>query len=74
MSWNYRILLYPDGTVALHEVYYDTAGRPHSYAKPPASFVLDSDEGAQGIVDCLERALRDARDRPVLDAATMAEN
>jgi len=31
MSWHYRILRYPDGSLALHEVYCDEAGRPNRY-------------------------------------------
>lgn len=73
MSWSYRILRHPDGSVALHEVYFHEDGQPHSYAEPPASFVLDGDEGPQGIIASLERALRDARERPVLDAATIGK-
>ncbi|MFZ1429986.1 MAG: hypothetical protein WBP58_05190 [Chitinophagaceae bacterium] len=73
MSWSYRILRHPDGTVALHEVYFHEDGQPHSYAEPPASFVLDGDEGPQGIIASLELALRDAKERPVLDAATIGK-
>jgi hypothetical protein len=28
MAWNYRVLRHPDGHLALHEVYYEKAGKP----------------------------------------------
>lgn len=67
MSWHYRVLRHPDGSLALHEVYCDEAGRPHSYTEQPACFVADVEEGLAGIVGALEMALKDARERPILD-------
>ena len=33
MSWSYRIVRHRDGTLALHEVYYDEGGRPYAYTE-----------------------------------------
>lgn len=68
MTWNYRIIDF--GThFALHEVYYDEVGQPKRYTSGPADFVVDLEDGAEGITASLEIALRDARQHPVLDAA-----
>lgn len=70
MSWHYRVLRHPDGHLALHEVYCDEIGRPHSYTERPIEFVADAEEGLSGIVGSLEMALNDARERPILDTAS----
>jgi hypothetical protein len=67
MSWNYRIVRYRNGALALHEVHYDEKGEPKYRTNEPTDFVCDADEGPAGIVASLEMALNDARDRPVLD-------
>jgi hypothetical protein len=67
MTWNYRIVRRHDGSFGLHEVYYDDTGKPHSMTADPVGFAADADEGEQGIIASLEMALRDARNRPVLD-------
>ena len=66
MTWNYRIIRHKEGHFALHEVYYDDAGNPNGMTANPISFRSDSDEGSEGIAISLERALKDARERPVL--------
>jgi hypothetical protein len=72
MMWSYRILRRPEPReehghyLALHEVFYDDDGRVHSWTENPISFVCGEDEGPEGIIGSLERALRDARRRPVL--------
>jgi hypothetical protein len=58
MTWNYRIIAFPDHQ-AVHEVFYDD-GRPVSYTERPATFVGDGD---------LEMVLRDVRRFPVLSSA-----
>ena len=73
MSWNYRILRHEDGSLALHEVYYDEDGRPRGYTAESAGFCAYEEEGPEGITAALERALRDARERPVLDATDIAK-
>jgi hypothetical protein len=67
MAWNYRVLRHPDGHLALHEVYYDNAGKPISYTAKPIHFAVDEDEGLPGLTASLELALRDAKERPILD-------
>ncbi|HEX8382885.1 MAG TPA: hypothetical protein VF592_05855 [Sphingomonas sp.] len=65
MSWNYRII--DHGThLALHEVYYDAAGRPTAWTAEPADFLSNSEDGTAGITDALTMALRDATTRSVL--------
>lgn len=73
MTWNYRILRHRDGTLALHEVYYDEQGQPRAYTERPAGFAVDPEDGPEGVQAALETALRDARERPVLDAETIAD-
>lgn len=72
MFWNYRIILHdldPDPAnhwYGLHEVFY---GMPDDSSKPgvgptqnPIAFVCDADEGKEGIIASLERALKNVRD------------
>lgn len=67
MTWNYRILQDDDGNLSLHEVFYDSAGNPKGYTENPVTFVAASDEGVESIVQALEMALKDAKERPVLN-------
>lgn len=67
MTWNYRVLRDKSGNLALHEVYYNDAGQPDGYTQNPAGFYSDAEEGLQGLIGSLEMALRDARERPILD-------
>ncbi|GAB4228069.1 MAG: hypothetical protein Kow0032_07950 [Methyloligellaceae bacterium] len=69
MHWNYRVLRHEDGTLALHEVFYDENGKPSMYTNDPISFAVDGDEGLPALTEALEHALRDARERPVLDVS-----
>lgn len=63
MTWNYRIIDF--GTHrALHEVHYD-GDRPVAYSEAPATFACDPDQ--DDIAGSLEVALRDARERPMLN-------
>ena len=40
MTWNYRLMVQPDGSrgmwFEIHEVYYDEEGEPYSYTTNPA--------------------------------------
>jgi YD repeat-containing protein len=66
--WNYRIVRYADDQgFGLHEVYYDDAGQPKSMTDKAVPFVCEVEEGPEGISAGLERALKDARGRPVFD-------
>jgi hypothetical protein len=36
MSWNYRVMTLDGGqSYEIHEVYYDSAGKPHTYTMNP---------------------------------------
>ncbi|MDX7951810.1 hypothetical protein P7D22_11580 [Lichenihabitans sp. Uapishka_5] len=70
MSWHYRVIRHPDRSLALHEVYCDEAGRPDGCTVEPIGFVANEEEGLSGIVEALEMALKDARERPILDMAS----
>lgn len=70
MSWNYRIVRYENGGHGLHEVYYDEAGNPRSMTIDPISFAVDDDESEPDLIEMIERALRDAKERPVIDERT----
>lgn len=69
MHWNYRVLRHEDGTLALHEVFYDEDGAPSMYTTDPISFAVDGDEGLTALTEALERALCDAKERPLLDVS-----
>lgn len=70
MSWNYRLVVqHEDGTLALHEVYYDDVGTPVMYTVDPVNFAVDPDDGLSDLIASLETALRDAKERPVLDVS-----
>jgi hypothetical protein len=72
MSWNYRIILHdlnPDTDqhwYGLHEVHYgmpdDPSKRGIGPGKNPIMFVCHRDEGKDGIIKALERALTTVRD------------
>lgn len=67
MTWNYRIVKYSDaGGYGLHEVYYNSAGKPCGMTEESCRFFADAEEGPSGIVDSLQRALNGAI-RGVLD-------
>lgn len=68
MSWNYRIVRYRDsGAFGLHEVYYNKAGEPTAMTAQCCTFGCDDEDGPQGIVQSLARAMNDAVNRPVLE-------
>ena len=52
MSWHYRVLRHPDGSLTLHEVYCDEAGQPNGYTEQPITFYADAHEGPAGIIMC----------------------
>lgn len=73
MSWNYRVVRHATGLLALHEVYYTETGAPRARTAEPCGFISDEDEGLEGLVISLRRALSDAQMRPILDDAAFAE-
>jgi hypothetical protein len=67
MSWNYRIIRYPSGGYGLHEVYYDDeTGVVTGRTVNPVSFECHESEGSEAITEALERALKDTKERPLL--------
>ncbi len=77
MSWNYRIvrrkgrdyLGHDEYYLALHAVYYDSAGKPNGMSENPTTFGADEEEGVDEIISSLELALKSAREKPILDEA-----
>lgn len=62
MTWNFRVL--DHGThFALHEVHYDEQGTATSWTADPVTFTGDT---LDDVITDLERALHDARNRPIL--------
>jgi hypothetical protein len=79
MSWNYRIVKFrhtdrhaklcgEEHFYGLHEVYYDEDGNPNGYTEHAVRFECGEDEGPEGIIKSLERALESAKALEVLDA------
>ena len=65
MTWNYRIVKYADGEgFGLHEVHYDSDGKPIRMTERPAVFVGDSPEELRS---SLMLAKFDATRRDVFD-------
>ena len=75
MTWGYRIIRHPEPReelgyyLALHEVFYGDDCRVHSWTENPITFVCGCEEGPEGIIQSLEMALRDSRNRPALELA-----
>lgn len=69
MSWNYRIIEFPDGC-AMHEVYYDKRGRITARAEKPRMLV---GEKPNDIIEDLELMLADAKRRPSLKVEDLPE-
>lgn len=69
MTWHYRVLRHPDGSLALHEVFCDEAGRPDRYTEQSISFSVDADEGLGDLIAMLHTAAADAISRPILDTS-----
>lgn len=70
-SWNYRLVRKTgsrDGAPVewfdLHEVHYDDKGEATAMSQDPVTFGGDD---PQDVIGSLERALNDARNRPVFD-------
>lgn len=59
MSWNYRILVYPDHGdyyFRLHEVYYDKDGSPTKYSERAANIGGGSLEEMKGVMTNMAEA------------------
>lgn len=64
MTWNYRVILIDD-TLGIHEVYYDSEGKPEFYTESPTPIRVFSDEG----IDSLKWSINNmskALDKPIL--------
>lgn len=69
MSWNFRVMRNEvDGSLFVHEVFYDEDGRPWAYG-PPTTFGVPDGDDLTGLVRNLLRAARNARTLPVLEPA-----
>ncbi|GAB4200718.1 MAG: hypothetical protein Tsb002_36970 [Wenzhouxiangellaceae bacterium] len=73
ITWNYRVIRYDDGSHRLHEVFYDEKGQPNSYTENAIDFVADAEEGLDGVIQSLEKALKDAGKYPILDMKIFTE-
>lgn len=67
MSWNHRVIRYPDGFLQVAEVYYDEMGVPTSYRS--ASVCGDTPEE----LDTVLEQHRLAFNKPVLDEAVFKD-
>jgi hypothetical protein len=71
MTWNYRLILHDTNVdaeahwIGLHEVYYD-GERIKSWTENAVPFECYADEGAAGLINSLQMALRDAQKHPML--------
>lgn len=82
-TWNYRVIERitplgdPSGTMdvyrAIHEVHYDSDGRPVGYSTTPATMGWDASEGEDAPLAILGR-MRDALVKPVLTAQDFEPN
>lgn len=70
MAWNYRVIEFVDPHegpwTAIHEVYYDEAGKPNGYAEQPAQVLSFDDGGNQRELAWVLDRMRDALAKPVL--------
>lgn len=68
MTWNYRIIKYRDNSgFGLHEVFYDDEGEPWTMTECAVGFGSTLEDGEGDIINALQMALEDAKERPVLD-------
>jgi len=70
--WNYRLIRWACGTVALHEAFYDDAGQVTTVTQDPIDFAVgpaeaDSKTAAEQVIEDLRHALEDAARLPVLE-------
>lgn len=65
MHWNYRVFRYKDGSVGVHEAYYDTlTGEPNGWTEQPI-IVGDS---VKDLLDILKMIKKDIlKDAPIID-------
>jgi hypothetical protein len=73
MSWHYRIVRRRDGSYCLHELFCDDTGQPWTMTIDPITFSSAADVGPDGIIESLEMALKDARERPIFHEPASGE-
>jgi len=49
MTWNYRVVQTLDGSLGIHEVYYDKHGKINGWSEGPISICVDEEEGIDAI-------------------------
>lgn len=71
--WNYRIVKHDEefDSYGLHEVYYDDDGYPIGMTKNPVELSATSRER---LLQQIETALNDAKNRPLLDESEIPGN
>lgn len=68
-TWNYRIVKVVTGgelSFGIYEVYYNEIGMPNGRTENPVTFECGYDEGSDTIADMLQKALKNALEKPVL--------
>ncbi len=68
-TWNYRIVKVVEKGVpyfGVYEVYYNEIGMPNGRTENPVTFECGYDEGSNTIADMLQKALKNALEKPVL--------
>jgi hypothetical protein len=72
MSWNYRVIRRVDmgaTTYAIHEVYYDAAGKPHLVSEEAMSAMGETPDELRADLDMMLAAFA----LPALDFETLAD-
>jgi len=72
MSWNHRILAHRDGDeffFQIHEVHYDTDGKPRGYGAPCASVCGNTIDGIKWTLDKMSKCI----EKPVLSVENFPE-
>lgn len=62
-TWSYRVLRYDDGSLGLHEVYYDVAGRAVTCTEDTVDVVGDDLVELRAELEMMLRAL----DEPIME-------
>ena len=69
--WNYRAIKDKDGSVCLHEVYYNDDGSIMSWTVNPVAFA--SIHSVDDLVQGLEMAISDLKKYPILNITDLEE-
>lgn len=67
--WNYRILRQPNGTLAIHEVYYDNKGNPKLWTSEPVDVGGETLDDLRAELKYMQFALK----RPILTVDATGE-